>query len=86
MGLCLQNLFQKYRKNYSKVATEAAVRRCSSKKVFLKILQYSPENTCVCSTLCLTNFIKREIPTQIFACEYWKIFNNSFIKELGGCF
>ena len=27
--------------------TEAAVHRCSSKKVFLKILRYSKENTCV---------------------------------------
>ena len=27
--------------------TEAAVGRCSSKMVFLKILQYSQENTCV---------------------------------------
>ena len=27
--------------------TEAAVRRCSSKQVFLKISQYSQENTCV---------------------------------------
>ena len=27
--------------------SEVAVRRCSSKKVLLKILQYSQENTCV---------------------------------------
>ena len=27
--------------------TEAAVRRCSSKQVFLQILQYSQGNTCV---------------------------------------
>ena len=32
------------------VKSKAAVRRCSSKEVFLKISQYSQENTCVQQT------------------------------------
>ena len=47
-------------------------RRCPSKKVFLKISQYSQENTCVG-----VNFIKKT-PTQVFSYEYCKIFKNSF--------
>ena len=26
-------------------------------------------------------FIKKEIPTQVFSCQYWKIFKNSFLVE-----
>ena len=29
------------------ISSEAAVRRCSSKEIFLKTLQYSQENVCV---------------------------------------
>ena len=27
------------------------------------------------------NFIKKETPTQVFSCEYWEIFENSFFIE-----
>ena len=40
-------LARKNRMNSKKVISEAAVRSCSSEKVFLKISQYSQENTCV---------------------------------------
>ena len=40
--------------------------------VFLKILQYSQENTCVRS------LIKKENPTQVFSCEQCEIFKNIF--------
>ena len=33
--------------NFMIRSTDAAVRRCSSKQVFLKILQYSQEGICV---------------------------------------
>ena len=69
--------------------SEAAVRRCSSKQVFLKISQCS-QKTPVFESLfnkagalkaCI--FIKKEIPTQVFSCEYCKIFKNSFlVKDL----
>ena len=45
-------------------------RRCSIKKVFIKILQSSQENTCARVTL-----------TQVFSCEFCKIFKNSFFTE-----
>ena len=47
--------------------TEAAVRRYSSKQVFLKISQYSQENN-----------EKKETPIQVFSCEFYEIFKNTF--------
>ena len=44
--------------------TEAVTLRSSVKKVFLKVSQNSPENTCVEVSAC--NFIKKEIWTQVF--------------------
>ena len=67
--------------------SEAAVRRCSSKQVFLKISQCS-QKTPVFESLfnkagalkaCI--FIKKEIPTQVSSCEYCEIFKNSFLVE-----
>ena len=40
------------------------------KKLFLKIGQYSPENTC-----------GRVKPTQVFSCEYCEIFRNTYFEE-----
>ena len=54
--------------------TEAAVRRCSSKLLFLKISQYSQENTYVGVTL-----LKRGPNTNIW--EYCTIFKNVFFTE-----
>ena len=67
--------------------SEAAVRRCSSKQVFLKIsqcLQKTPVfeslfNKAGALKACI--FIKKEIPTQVFSCEYCKIFKNSFLVK-----
>ena len=67
--------------------SEAAVRRCSSKQVFLKISQCS-QKTPVFESLfnkagalkaCI--FIKKEIPTQLSSCEYYEIFKNSFLVQ-----
>ena len=60
---------QKYFQKISK----AAVRRCFSKQVFLKILQYSQRHTC-------SGFMKRESNT-VFSREYWKIFKNTYSEE-----
>ena len=27
------------------------------------------------------NFIKKEAPTQVLSCEYWKIFDNNYYEE-----
>ena len=65
--------------NSNSKPAEAAVRRCSS-----KCLQ---ENTCVgfsflikFQALCL-QYYSRETPTQVFSCEYCKIFKNSFFHR-----
>ena len=44
------------------VIPKAVVRRCSSKKVFIRILQNSPKNTCL-------GFFFNANPTQVFSCE-----------------
>ena len=84
-GVCLPLWFYKKVIVYlalSETNSEAAVRRCSTKKVVLKISQNSQENTCV--GVCLTwNFTKTETPTQLFYCEFCEIFKNTFfIKHL----
>ena len=56
---------------------EAAVRRCVSKQVFLKIPQHSQENTRWTLTEGLQLY-QKEIPTQVFSGEYWEIFKNTF--------
>ena len=55
----------------------AAVLRCSSKWVFLKILQYSQKNKC----WSLLQLYQKETPTQVLFCKYCNIFKNSFFYE-----
>ena len=50
--------------------TEAVVRRCSVKKVFLQISQNSQENTCA-----RVSFL---IKLQVFSCEFCEISKNTF--------
>ena len=45
------------------------------KKVFLKILQYSQENTCV------GIFFFRKTLTHVFSCENYKFFKKAYFKE-----
>ena len=59
---------------------EAVVQKCSVKKVFLKILQNSQENTCVRVPF-LIKFIKKETLVQMFSCEFSEIFKNTFFIE-----
>ena len=47
--------------------------------MFKKILQNSRENTFV-RVSCLQLYLK-ETPTQVFSCEFWEIFTNTFFKE-----
>ena len=56
--------------------------RCSVKNVFIKISQYSHENTCVGVTLQAFRIATLlETPTQMFSCEYCKIFKDTYFKE-----
>ena len=63
---------------------EVVGKRCSVKQVFLEISQNSQENTCVRVSFVIKlqasdcNFIKKEIPTQVFSCEFCKTSKNTF--------
>ena len=53
--------------------TKVTVRKCSSKQMFLKILEYSQENTCIGVKVAgpkTCNFIEKETPTEVFSYEY----------------
>ena len=56
-------------------------RRCSVKKVFLKISQISPENTCVG-----VPFLVKKIPAQVFPCKICEIFKNTCKEAANNCF
>ena len=56
--------------------TEAGAGGVPLKKVFLRISQNSHKNTCV-----TCNFIKKRTLTQVFSCEFWEIFKNTFFTE-----
>ena len=66
---------------------KAAVRRCSSKYVFLKLSQYSWENICLkslfnkVSRLLGLKHFQKETPTQVLSREYCETFKNSFFTE-----
>ena len=63
---------------------EAVARRCSVKKVFLKILQHLRENTSARVSFLIKlqaevcNFIKNETLAQVFSCECCEIFEGTF--------
>ena len=62
-------------------------RRCSVKKVFLKISQNSQETTCARVSFLIKllapglQFIKKETLAQAFFCESWEIFKNTFLYK-----
>ena len=85
-----QNNHQNTKKIQSKINEflqnrEAVIRRCSVKKVFLKISQNSQENTStrvfffnkVRPQVC--NFIKKETLALVFSCEFCEIFKNTYL-------
>ena len=45
------------------------------KRLFLKITQYSQENTCGAF------FQQKEVATQVFSCEYCKHFKKTYFEE-----
>ena len=64
----------------------AAVRRCSTKKVFSQKVRNICSKTRVLEPL-FNKHCYKEIPTQMFSCKYRKIFKNSFFQYTsGGCF
>ena len=56
------------------------------KKVFLNISQVSEENTCAKASFLIKlpevcNFIKKETLAQVFFCQFYKTFKNTFFTE-----
>ena len=70
-------------KNKIFLASEIVTRRCSAKKVLLKILQNLQENDCVTVSslkklqVKANKFIKKETLTQVLLCEFCDIFKNT---------
>ena len=64
------------------LCTEAVVRWCSVKKVFLEIYQNSQESTCASDSFLIKlqacNFIKKESLVQAFSCEFGEISKKTF--------
>ena len=58
--------------------SEAAVRRCSLKYVFLKICNIHRKASVLKS---LFNKVVYLTPTQMFSCEIWEIFKSPFFTE-----
>ena len=64
--------------------SEAVTRRCSVKKVFLKILQNSQKSICLRASFLIeasSSFIKIEALTPAFSYKFCKIFKNIFFME-----
>ena len=57
--------------------SEAVARRCSVKKMFVKISQNSQENTC---TRAFFNKIEETL-AQVFSYEFWEISKNTFFHR-----
>ena len=56
--------------------TKAAIRRCSLKQMFLKVSQYSLENTCL--NLQAWNLIKKKIQSRCFPATVTKFLRTAF--------
>ena len=62
-------------------------RKCSKRKLFLKVSQYSQENTCVGISFLIKMqafrvpaLLKRDSNAGVF-CEHWEIFKNTYFEE-----
>ena len=62
---------------------KSSYRKCSIKKVFLQISQNSLQKICARMKLqdSVWNFVKKEILTEEFSCEFCEIFQNIFFTE-----
>ena len=67
------------------ISAEAVGRRCSVKKMFLKISQNAQENTCARACFLITmqaeacDLIKKETLAQVFSYEFCEIFKRPFL-------
>ena len=51
------------------------------KQVFLEILQNAQENNCARASFLACNFIKKDTLTQVFSCEFYEFFQNTFFHR-----
>ena len=62
--------------------TEVVFRRCSVKKVFLKISsKFTGKHLCQSLFFEVCNFIKKETLAQVFFCEFYGSFKNIFFYK-----
>ena len=85
-GMKCVNLINIFNRTYKKVpVSEAVIRRCLLKKVFLKILQNSHRSICagvpVLTFTPMFEELKKYIPSHVFSCSFWEIVQNSFCTE-----
>ena len=84
--------FQKHL--FTSIYSEAAIRRCSEKNMFLEIFQNSPQNTSARVSVLTKlqveacNFIKKDTLAQVFYFEFREISKNTFFLQntSSGCF
>ena len=72
----LQRIGNHHREMFSNPTSTSSHQSCYVKKVFLKFLQYSQENTCVVESRNKVAGLKP--PTQLFFCEYCTILKATF--------
>ena len=93
-GICsIETLCGKLREGICSIETlcgklkEAVSQRWSVKKVFLKILQNSQENTCARVSFLIKLLVwglqlcLEKTPAQVFSCEFSEISKNTFFTE-----
>ena len=86
MTLETQKIYQcSSMRNVGILKSEAVVRRCSVKKVFLEISQNSKENTCARVSFLIkfashrsATLLKKETLTQVFSCKFCEISKDNF--------
>ena len=64
--------------------SEAVVRKCSVKRLFLNILQNSEENTCARVSFyekLQVDYCRKEVAAHVFSYKIYEIFKNIFFKE-----
>ena len=74
----IQDFCTIYGEGLKLVTAEAVVRRRIVKKMFLKILQNSQENTYVRVSLGPAALLKKGTLLQAFSCEFSELFKNTF--------
>ena len=60
-------------------SSEAVTRRCSVVGALENFAKFTGKH--LCQSLFFNNFIKKETLAQMFSCEFYEIFKNTFFKR-----